>query len=400
VIEVKVNGKPFTPQTFEDEVIRMATEQLREQLGAIRHPETGEFPTIAVTANGLDDMQVQIEGSPELLALVRQRLGIDEQEDTVSEPSQPATTPKVFLSYAFEDSDLARRIAEKLQANGIDTWWAEWCITAGDSIRQRIDEGLTDCTHFVVLLTQASVKKPWVNQEMDAGLIRKLNGKAKFIPVRCDLQHGELPPLLQPLLSPAVDAMNLDVVQLINDIHGVSKKPPLGPAPHAAAKSASATGFSAAANAVAKLYVETSKCARKFDPHYTAAELAEKLSLSEEDVLDAVHELKGLVTTHRANFIHAEDELFPRLDKFWMPWDPADDAVAVATGMLNDEDFPNDMEGVGARFGWEPRRLNAAMAFLVGRDLVRGLKAMNSGPWLLVAAMKTDATRRFVKSRA
>ena len=78
MIEIKVNGKPFSPQTFVDEVIRNATAQLRERLGAIRHPDTGEFPTIVVPANGLQDMQVHIEGSPELLTLVRQRLELAE----------------------------------------------------------------------------------------------------------------------------------------------------------------------------------------------------------------------------------------------------------------------------------------------------------------------------------
>ena len=37
-------------------------------------------------------------------------------------------TPKVFLSFAFDDQPLAKRIAHTLQANGIDTWWEEWCI--------------------------------------------------------------------------------------------------------------------------------------------------------------------------------------------------------------------------------------------------------------------------------
>ncbi len=38
--------------------------------------------------------------------------------------------PKVFLSFAFEDMALAGKIANTLQESGIDTWWAEWCITA------------------------------------------------------------------------------------------------------------------------------------------------------------------------------------------------------------------------------------------------------------------------------
>jgi hypothetical protein len=93
------------------------------------------------------------------------------------------STPKVSLSFAFEDQALAGRIARTLQSNGIDTWWAEWCLGPGDSIRQRIDEGLGNCTYFVVLLTPASVAKPWVAAEMDAGLVAKLS-KGQFIALR------------------------------------------------------------------------------------------------------------------------------------------------------------------------------------------------------------------------
>ena len=98
---------------------------------------------------------------------MRQRMGNEEEEATVNE--EQTGSPRVFLSYTWGDRELAERIANALQANGIDTWWAEWCISAGDSLRQKIDEGLGDCTHFLVLLTPNSIEKPWVNQEMDAG---------------------------------------------------------------------------------------------------------------------------------------------------------------------------------------------------------------------------------------
>ena len=47
---------------------------MREPVGAVRHPETGEFPTIVVSATSLEDMKLRVEGSPELLALVNERL--------------------------------------------------------------------------------------------------------------------------------------------------------------------------------------------------------------------------------------------------------------------------------------------------------------------------------------
>jgi len=69
-------------------------------------------------------------------------------------------TPNVFLCHASEDKDLARQIATDFRAAGIETFFDEWEIRAGDSLRQRIETGLTDCTHFVVLLTPQSILKP------------------------------------------------------------------------------------------------------------------------------------------------------------------------------------------------------------------------------------------------
>ncbi len=68
--------------------------------------------------------------------------------------------PRAFLCHASEDKRLARRLATDLQAAGIDTFFDEWSIAPGQSIRQRIEEGLEGCTHFVVLLTESSISKP------------------------------------------------------------------------------------------------------------------------------------------------------------------------------------------------------------------------------------------------
>lgn len=189
------------------------------------------------------------------------------------------STPKVFLSFAFEDKALAGQIAKLLQSNGIDTWWAEWCISAGDSIRQKIDDGLGNCTHFIVLLTPASVTKPWVAAEMDAGLVGKLSRGTKFIALRCGLAPSALPPLLQGLLSPEVDSAAVDLEQLIHDIHGITRRPPLGEAPlPARAQAKSASAYSIAANAVARLFVERSNNATRLDPNFSLTDLSNELA--------------------------------------------------------------------------------------------------------------------------
>lgn len=405
MIKFEFNGRPFSPKSFEDSLMQAAMEavvgHVREKIGAIRLPETGEFPTVVVSATSLSDIQYRVEGSPELLALVRERLALTSADEAEECEALEMPAPKVFLSYAWEDRELAAQIAHALQANGIDTWWAEWCMSAGDSLRQKIDAGLQGCTHFVVLLSPTALTKPWVNQEMDAGLMRKLRSQARFIPLRHQLSAERLPALLSGMLSPAIEDVGKDIGQLINDIYGVNKKPALGKAPAVVTiHNGHSTGYSASVNAVAKAFVEGTRTARKFDPMLSLEELAKLTGLSKEDITDAVHELRGMAELRAGDRVWPEDELFATFDGYWMPWNPANDALQLAADMLNDDSFPNSPAEIGLRYGWDPRRLNPAMAYLINRHVVRGLKAMDGRDWLVALIQRTDATRRFVKSRA
>jgi hypothetical protein len=403
------NGKPFDPKDFTESLMKSlmekAAEQIRDKVCAIRHPETGEFPTVVFSGSTLDNMSYKIEGSPELLALVHERLNLTTVDNSAPEAKTPyvVTSPPIaFLSYAWEDRELAGQIAHLLQGLGVETWWAEWCLKAGDSLRQKIDEGLGTCTHFIVLLTPNSLTKPWVNQEMDAGLMLKLQSKVIFIPLRHQLEVKELPPLLQGMLSPVVTDPDKDVAQLVNDIYGVTKKPVLGQAPTVATeiKTSTDSGFSPAANAVAKVFVVRTKCARKFDPWLEINDLVAATGLSDEDVQDAVHELHGMVHADHYGRVHPEAELFVTFDRFSMPWDPREDALKLAVDMQNSADFPEDPNAIAEIYGWEARRLNPAMAYLINRKLVKERSHLCMGDWLAASIERTPATRRFVKSRS
>ena len=95
-----------------------------------------------------------------------------------------------------------------------------------------------------------------------------------------------------------------------------------------------------------------------------------------------------------------EPELFATFDKFWMPWSPADDALRIAADLIQVEGFPGVSSEIAKRFGWEARRINAALAYLKNRQIVTASETIGCMPWLVYWIDKTDATRRFVRSRA
>jgi hypothetical protein len=89
--------------------------------------------------------------------------------------------PKAFVSHSTQDHDFVEKFATDLMAKGVDVWYSGWEIKPGDSIRTKIDEGLEGCEYFIIVLSKNSISRPWVQTELDAATIRKLNGKVRKI---------------------------------------------------------------------------------------------------------------------------------------------------------------------------------------------------------------------------
>jgi len=401
MLKFTIDGKAVNTGDLKKELMRVMAAKLaqsfRDKFSAIRHPETGEFARVVVLGDTLEDMSVRVEGSPELIELVRARVSPEEAGMVTLTSDTSATPPRAFLSYGSEDRDLAKMVADGLQANGVETWWAEWEIRSGDSIRRKIDAGLNDCTHFIVLLTPTSITRPWVNEEIDAGFMRKVGAKSRFIPLRHGLAVDMLPPLMSGILSPEVDASASNLQQLVNDIHEISTKPVLGKAPVAAAPVR--TGYSAAANAVAQLFVKESSHGQFADPQFSINGIIERTGLTEDDVKDALHEIRHFVDTHFDRVL-PKAALFSEFDRHWQSWDPAHDALKLAADMINDKEFPTEPKIIAERYGWSARRLNPAMTHLRERNAARLLDTIGSGPFVTCRINSIDGTRRFVKSRS
>jgi len=75
MIHFEINGKRVEPDKMEDALMQAVLEkvsaQIRERIGSIRDPATGEFPTVVMRGNSLDDLHMHVEGSPDLIELVR-----------------------------------------------------------------------------------------------------------------------------------------------------------------------------------------------------------------------------------------------------------------------------------------------------------------------------------------
>ena len=93
----------------------------------------------------------------------------------------------VFLSHNHADKDFVRRIGLRLQRRGVDVWIDEAEIRPGDSLIEKISEGLGGCEYVLAFLSNNSVNAPWVKKELSIAITREIKGKLyNVIPVVLD----------------------------------------------------------------------------------------------------------------------------------------------------------------------------------------------------------------------
>ncbi len=90
----------------------------------------------------------------------------------------------VFISYASEDRNtVAKPLAELLTALGISVWFDQFDLKIGDSLRRKIDEGLSRCRFGIVILSSSFFGKHYPNLELDGLAQRESNGEKVILPI-------------------------------------------------------------------------------------------------------------------------------------------------------------------------------------------------------------------------
>ena len=93
---------------------------------------------------------------------------------------------RVFLSYAREDCDAAKSLADAVGRAGHEVWWDQH-IQGGSRFSRAIDQALKDAEAVIVLWSERSVESAWVQDEAGEG-----RDSGRLVPVVLD---GCKPPL-------------------------------------------------------------------------------------------------------------------------------------------------------------------------------------------------------------
>ncbi len=96
--------------------------------------------------------------------------------------------PVAYICHTSEDKgSFVLPFAKKLSENGIKVSVDSWELSHGESLIEKIfTEGIKSADAFIVILSEFSVRKTWITEEMRPGLVKRIMAHSKLIPVVID----------------------------------------------------------------------------------------------------------------------------------------------------------------------------------------------------------------------
>ncbi len=102
---------------------------------------------------------------------------------------------KVFVSHSSNDKTFVDRLVDDLAKRKIPVWYDRFDVRIGDSIPNRINDGIATARYFLIVLSPAAIVSRWVREELNAALVRQINlGGTFLLPLL--YEDCEIPPLL------------------------------------------------------------------------------------------------------------------------------------------------------------------------------------------------------------
>jgi TIR domain len=161
-----------------------------------------------------------------------------------SVPSKPPKRSRLkkgwdlFLSHASEDKRFVGQLVAALKEAGLKVWYDSHELTLGDSLAEKIDEGLTKSRYGIVVLSPAFLrKKHWTRKELDGLVEKEVDGRKAILPIWHGLDQKELRKR-SPILAGRLAAKSADGLEaVVNAILAVAKPtPPQKPKPPGTAR--------------------------------------------------------------------------------------------------------------------------------------------------------------------
>lgn len=177
-----------------DNTAAMAYALLRSNVVAVKELENTVYYLVQRLERGVT-ANVALESTTLKILKIAGLLSLEQEQRLIHSVNKDRS---VFLSHSSCDHPFVLRLCKRLTDYGVKVWIDEVEISGGDSLTDKIVEGLADMQHFVVVLSTESVNASWVKREVNYALVDKLEARhGKIIPVL--KETCEIPGLLREL---------------------------------------------------------------------------------------------------------------------------------------------------------------------------------------------------------
>jgi len=97
---------------------------------------------------------------------------------------KPEIQYDLFVSHASDDkNELVEPLVKALQALSVKVWYDNFTLRVGDSLRQKIDQGLSRSRFGTIVLSSAFFAKQWPQYELDGMTALEMNGRKMILPI-------------------------------------------------------------------------------------------------------------------------------------------------------------------------------------------------------------------------
>ncbi|VVB68349.1 TIR domain protein [Candidatus Norongarragalina meridionalis] len=120
---------------------------------------------------------------------------VTDREASKTSGTQTAEEYDIFICHVYEDKDsFVKPLADALVSAGIRTWYDDFELGWGDSLRASIDRGLSRSRFGLVIFSKAFFSKhsKWTEHELDGLFAKESNGQKVILPIWHDVSREDV----------------------------------------------------------------------------------------------------------------------------------------------------------------------------------------------------------------
>jgi hypothetical protein len=127
-----------------------------------------------------------------------------------------------FICHASEDKvAIVEPLAMELRGRGAKIWYDRWALQIGDSLRRKIDEGLSKSRYGIVVLSPDFFRKEWPQHELDGLVQREIDGRKVILPIWHNVTRADVMSFSVTLADKLAGSTDKGMTRLADEIEAV-----------------------------------------------------------------------------------------------------------------------------------------------------------------------------------